>query len=110
VSLPVAFLAITPGESGGITASGTGGIGFTSGNGFFVGMTVGGGFLGMLKSMPLLPLEIKPAAQVGYAVMPIGMYRRRHALLRSGSIAKRLRKSLRTSKLLIALSFGSVKI
>jgi hypothetical protein len=63
-----------------MAASGTGGIGLTSGAGFFVREIVGGGFFGMELIMPFSPLEIKPEGLVGCVVMPDsrGMYRSRH--------------------------------
>ena len=58
MSLPVRFLATTPGRNGGMTAAGAGaitGIGLIIGTGVFVRETVGGGFLGMPEEYaPLL--------------------------------------------------------
>jgi hypothetical protein len=76
---PVASM-VCPGLTGVMTASGTGGIGLTSGAGFFVREMVGGGFFGMELIMPSLRLEIKSEGLVGWTVMPSsrGMYRSRH--------------------------------
>jgi hypothetical protein len=68
LGLPVRFFAITPGRNGGMTAAGAGaitGIGLTSGAGFLVRETVGGGFLGMEPKMRLLGQNGKLGAIAG---------------------------------------------
>jgi hypothetical protein len=76
--LPLRFFAMTPGASGGMTASGATGTGGIGRRGFFVGMTAG--FFGMEHIMRLPMLEIKCAALVNFASMPVGQYRTRHPL------------------------------
>jgi len=75
-----------------MTAAGAGaitGIGLTSGQGFFVGMTAG--FFGMPASMRVLRLEIKPATLMESPLvpMPTGLYRTKHPSDRRPSHAER---------------------